>query len=239
MRDPYEVLGVSKDASDEEIKKAYRRLSRKYHPDANIDNPNKEQAEERFKEVQAAYQAIMNHPQGAGGYRGAYQSSNGQGRGYQGGGFEDFWGFGGFGSQAGGSSGAADEDEDALYINAAYRYAVNGRYREAMHVLGQVKNKNARYYYVTAIVNAGLGNQTAALENIRIAVNMEPDNLEYQQFLRQLQSGGAWYTTRGMNYGNPAGDVNHFCFRLCIANMICNLCCGGGGLCCGGYPRYL
>ena len=59
MTDPYSVLGVSRDASDDEIKKAYRNLSRKYHPDANINNPNKDQAEAKFKEVQQAYQQIM------------------------------------------------------------------------------------------------------------------------------------------------------------------------------------
>ena len=58
MTDPYHVLGVSQDASDEEIKKAYRALSRKYHPDANINNPLKEEAEVKFKEVQQAYQQI-------------------------------------------------------------------------------------------------------------------------------------------------------------------------------------
>ena len=63
MRDPYQVLGVSRDASDEEIKKAYRALSRKYHPDANVNNPNKEQAEEKFKEIQQAYQRIMDERQ--------------------------------------------------------------------------------------------------------------------------------------------------------------------------------
>ena len=52
MIDPYSILGISRDASDEEVKKAYRKMSRKYHPDANIDNPNKEQAEEKFKQVQ-------------------------------------------------------------------------------------------------------------------------------------------------------------------------------------------
>ena len=57
--DPYSVLGVSRDASEEEIKKAYKALSRKYHPDANINNPNKDQAEEKFKEIQAAYQQII------------------------------------------------------------------------------------------------------------------------------------------------------------------------------------
>ena len=56
MLDPYSVLGVSRNATDEEIKKAYRKLSRKYHPDANINNPNKDQAEEKFKELQQAYE---------------------------------------------------------------------------------------------------------------------------------------------------------------------------------------
>ena len=59
MLDPYSVLGVSRDASMDEIKKAYRKLSRKYHPDANINNPNKEQAEEMFKQVQQAYDQIV------------------------------------------------------------------------------------------------------------------------------------------------------------------------------------
>ena len=59
MTDPYEVLGLTRGASDEEIKKAYRALSRKYHPDANVNNPNAAQAEERFKQVQAAYDQLM------------------------------------------------------------------------------------------------------------------------------------------------------------------------------------
>ena len=73
MQDPYEVLGVSRDASTEEIKKAYRTLSRKYHPDANINNPNKAQAEEKFKQVQQAYKQIMDEKErgtASGGYGG-------------------------------------------------------------------------------------------------------------------------------------------------------------------------
>ena len=69
MIDPYSVLGVNRGASDEEIKKAYRSLSRKYHPDANINNPNKAQAEERFKEIQAAYNQIMDERQNGSYYR--------------------------------------------------------------------------------------------------------------------------------------------------------------------------
>ena len=57
--DPYQVLGVSPSASDDEVKKAYRTLSRRYHPDANINNPNRAQAEESFKQVQQAYEQIL------------------------------------------------------------------------------------------------------------------------------------------------------------------------------------
>ena len=76
MTNPYQVLGVSPGASDEEIKKAYRALSRKYHPDANINNPNKAQAEEKFKEVQQAYDQIMKEKQSGGSFNGAYNGYN-------------------------------------------------------------------------------------------------------------------------------------------------------------------
>ena len=77
MMNPYSVLGVSPSATEEEIKKAYRALSRKYHPDANINNPNKEQAEEKFKEVQQAYEQIMKErQQGTGQQYDGYQNGS-------------------------------------------------------------------------------------------------------------------------------------------------------------------
>lgn len=101
MMNPYSVLGVDPGATDEEIKKAYRALSRKYHPDANINNPNKVQAEEKFKEVQQAYEQIMRERQQGnsyqnGGYQnGSYGQNHGGPYGYgpEGNPFEngDFW----------------------------------------------------------------------------------------------------------------------------------------------------
>ena len=82
MRDPYSVLGVKPDASDQEIKKAYRELARKYHPDNYVDNPLADLAEEKMKEVNEAYEAIQKQRSGGGG--GGYsQSSSSSSGGYQ------------------------------------------------------------------------------------------------------------------------------------------------------------
>ena len=62
--DPYEVLGVSPKASNDQVKRAYRDLSRKYHPDSYADNPLAGLAEEKFKEVQEAYDQIMQEREG-------------------------------------------------------------------------------------------------------------------------------------------------------------------------------
>ena len=75
IQDPYSVLGVERGASEDKIKKAYRKLSRKYHPDANINNPNSEEAARKFREVQEAYNQIMDERSGNGGFSG-YGSSN-------------------------------------------------------------------------------------------------------------------------------------------------------------------
>ena len=107
MTDPYGVLGVSRTASEDEIKKAYRNLSRKYHPDANVNNPNRVQAEEKFKQIQQAYQQIMRERErGTSGTYGYGSSGYGRGTERDGdyrsenpfGGFGSFWGFGPFGS---------------------------------------------------------------------------------------------------------------------------------------------
>lgn len=216
MKDPYVVLGISRDASDDEIKKAYRGLSRKYHPDANVNNPNKEQAEERFKEVQAAYEEIMNSDRSS---YGSYGTASGGNGGYNNRN-DSFYGY------RNKTASNGETDQDTLYINAAYRFVENGLYREAITVLYRVKNKNARYYYVASLADMGLGNQVEALEHIRIAVSMEPDNMVYQQVLWQLQRGKQWYTERGMGYGNPSNMGNDKCMRGGAAELTFLLCCG-------------
>lgn len=209
MFDPYSVLGVSRDASDEEIKKAYRKLSRKYHPDANINNPNKAQAEEKFKEVQQAYEQIMKERE-----YGSYYGNNGN--------------YGGFGSQ----TNSGYQDEEAVRRQAAANFIQSGHYREAINVLSSLSQKNAQWYYLSSIANMRLGNNVNALNDIRQAVNMEPDNLQYRMLLQRMEGGGTWYQEQQNPFGGMPSDNGDYCMKLCLANMLCNLCCGGGGVFC-------
>lgn len=221
MYDPYGVLGVGRNATDEEIKKAYRALSRKYHPDANVNNPNKEQAEEKFKEIQQAYQQIM--------YEKEHGSSGASGYGQQQGSYWDFGDFfGGYGQQSRQSQG---QDSESTYKQAASNYIRSGHYREALNVLNSISSRDAHWYYLNAIANAGTGNNVAAMESAQRAVAMEPGNAQYQQLYASLQNGGSWYYGQRQSYGSPMDGTGSFCMKLCVANMICNLCCGGG-ICC-------
>ena len=238
MKNPYDVLGVSQNASEDEIKKAYRKLSRTYHPDANINNPNKAQAEEKFKEIQQAYQQIMQErEQGTGGQSTYGGSSYGSQGGY--GGYGGFGGFGGFGGYDGGrsrSSQNASWSEEDVRMQAAENYIRNRAFAEALHVLSEISQHTARWYYLSAMANSGQGNNIIAKEHAQKAAEMEPGNMAYRQLLQQLENGGQWYQTMGEAYGNPFEGGGDWCMKLCMLNLFCNCCCGGrvipGFYCC-------
>ena len=199
--DPYQVLGVTRGASDEEIKKAYRNLSRKYHPDANINNPNKAAAEEKFKQVQQAYDQIMKEKEM--------------------GSFGDF-GFGGYQSRQ--SSGSSEYEN---HMRAAANYIQSRHFREALNVLNSMTGRNAMWYYYSAIANNGVGNNVMALDHAKQAAAMEPNNFQYRQLVQQLEGGGMWYRDMQGPFYEYSSSGSDFCMKLCIANMICNCCCGG------------
>ncbi len=227
MRDPYEVLGVSPNATDEEIKKAYRTLSRKYHPDSNVNSAHPEVAEERFKEVQQAYNQIMREKQQ--GYSGAYQGS-GQSRSGQSGYGQN--GYGGYGGGPGGYGGQQRTyANDPPEMQAAANYINSGHFNEALHVLNNIpgNQRSARWYYYSAAANQGVGNNVQAMEDARHAVELEPSNMEYRQFLQNLEYGGTWYSNMGSPYqGQSCGNPQMICSLLAI--LCC--CCGGGRYCC-------
>ena len=250
MNDPYSILGVSRTATDDEIKKAYRSLSRKYHPDANINNPNKDVAEAKFKEIQQAYQKIMHEREyGTSGNTGSYNpyGNTSSSDDFDFGGFGSFGSFGGYGPFRGfygqyrqASSGSSASESD-LHMRAAANFITNGRYQEALNVLSGISDHSAEWYYYSAIANSGVGNNVIALQHAKEALRMEPNNYQYQMLVRRFESGGSWYQERQNPYSTTFGGGNDFCIKLCIANIVCNLCCGGG-FCCGtpgGGGRYI
>ena len=200
--DPYKVLGVERNASDEQIKQAYRRLAKKYHPDLN---PGDEAAARKMKEINAAYEQIKN-PQSA--------------RQHSYGGYGSYSGYGGYGGQS----------SEGQYQQAAQQYILFGRYREALNVLASAPQRNARWYYLSALANDGLGNQVMAMEHIRRAVSMEPDNPEYLQLLREMESGSTDYRRRAGTYrgfSTRGGSL----WDLCLC-WVCQLFCCRGIYCC-------
>ena len=198
--DPYKILGVSPDASDEDIKRAYRRLAKKYHPDLN---PGDTEAARKMQEVNAAYEQIKN-PEKA----------------RQSGGYYDP--FGGYRQQQ--SSGAD-------YQQAAYQYIRFGRYQEALNALANAPERNARWYYLSALANDGLGNQVTALEHIRRAVSMDPDNYEYIRVLDEIEHGGRAYRQSAGNFRGftVGGDP---CTNMCLCYLAQLFCCRGRFFCC-------
>ncbi len=223
MSDPYTILGVSRDASDEEVKKAYRRLAKQYHPDVN---PGDKGAEEKMKEINAAYDAIKNGQTDP--YASAGQGSSGAdpyGYGYGYGGawrtytWDPFTGF----REAGSYSRQADGETDRL--RAARNYIAVRHYAEALNVLAGIADRTARWYYYSAVAQAGMGNRVTALEHARQACRMDPGNAEYETYLSQLETGGAAYRSAG---GYTGLSVGRYCAGICLANMLCNLCCRSG-----------
>ncbi len=202
--DPYKVLGVSRDASDDEIKQAYRRLAKKYHPDRN---PGDAEAARKMQEINAAYEQIKNpeqaqgRPGGQGGYQSYYDPFGGP------------WQRQSYGGQTGDNA-----------QQAAYNYIRYGRYQEALNALNTASERNGRWYYLSALANNGLGNQVTALEHIRRAVSMEPDNLEYQRVLDQIENGGAAYRRHADDFRGFGVRLSP-CASMCLCYFLQRLCC--------------
>ncbi len=240
MKDPYEVLGVQRGASDDEIKKAYRAKCKRWHPDLNPNDPT---AEEHFKEVQEAYDAITNgtantaggaygQPSGGYGYQQTYGQSYGQsyGQGYGQQSYGDFSGFGfdpfgfgfGFGFDGTGAQGASYSGTDSPELQAARNFIANQRYAEARRVLDGISARNARWYYLSSLAHQGQGNAINALQDARMAVQMEPGNTEYRMHLSRMQNPGQTYRTYTAH--NDGSSMMRWCWNMILLNLFCTLC---------------
>ncbi len=218
--DPYQILGVSPDASEDEIKKAYRKLAKRYHPDVN---PGDAEAERKMREINDAYDRIKNKDK----YQGQQQTGYGGSYGYGYGSYGGYGAYGGYGRQS------YTAQDDSTEFRAARSYINAGYYQEALHVLSQMQDRTAKWYYYSATAHAGLGDQVTAISHAQQAVAMEPNNQEYRRLLLMLQQGSAAYGQRGAAYGFPNMHTNPLCLSLCAAQLLCG-CCGGNGF----YPLF-
>jgi molecular chaperone DnaJ len=247
MADPYQVLGVSPDASDDDVTKAYRKLAKKYHPDIN---PGPE-SEKKMQQVNAAYQQIQDmrknggrassgYGQSAGQtYGSAYGQQNNYQRqdyGYGQGSYEDpFQGFDPFGFGFGGYSGQQTYRQDFtdVKLRAASNYIRSGSWEEALHVLSEVTERDGQWYYLSALANGGIGNRITAMNHAQEAVRQDPNNPEYRSLLSRYQQGNFSYQQARQDHGFTVMNGSNPMCTLCALWMLCS-CCGGRGCYMGG-----
>ena len=209
MNDPYSVLGVSPGASDEEVKKAYRELARKYHPDNYQDNPLADLAEEKMKEINEAYDAITQ--QRSGGY--AAQSAPGSAYGTQ-----------GYGAQSYAYQSQTSQDP---FFQKVRQCIQAGNLDAAERLLTQeATEKNGEWYFLLGMVCYQRGWLDEARQNFQMAVRLEPNNPEYSQAYAMMSRGGYAYRPAGYRSADS-------CDNDCCRAYLCMSCLTPwGGPCC-------
>ncbi len=202
MNDPYKTLNVSPDATDEEIRKAYRILARKYHPDNYAESDLADLAEEKMKEINEAYDRIQKErsEKGTRGGYGAYGTS-GQSN----------------------ASGAANLARVRTLIAA-------GRYSEASIILDSISQsaRNAEWNYLRGCLLLQRGWYHDAQKYFDVACYMDPTNVEYSTARENLRNAAGQY---GKTYTRGGFDLGRFCCGLACADCLCD-CCGGDLLHC-------
>ena len=213
MNDPYEVLGVPETADDDEVKRAYRELARKYHPDNYVNNPLADLAEEKMKDINAAYEEIVRRRKegGASARSGSYgRADSGSGGGYSGGGYTN----GGYTSDGYGGD-----------LLKRARYAIQtGDLATARLLLSRTENRGAEWHFLMGGLTYRQGMVDEARWYYEQACQLDPSNEEYRESLNYLRNvRRTAYTPTGTPFGTticPGGDC-------CLPFMCCVLpyCC--------------
>ena len=213
MTDPYKVLGINRDASDEDIKKAYRTLARKYHPDNYAGRDLADLAEERMKEINEAYDTVVKErAAGRSGTSGSgYYYSPGQN------------------TSGSTSSGSASDAETLRRVRVLI---TAGRYSEAGILLNGISQngRNAEWNYLNGCILLQRGWYFDAQKYFEIACYMEPGNAEYQAALKNIRESGSQYG-KAYNASNTGCSVCDICQGLICADCLCE-CCGADLLRC-------
>ncbi|MCL2392394.1 MAG: J domain-containing protein [Oscillospiraceae bacterium] len=195
MNNPYKILGVNANASDDEVKKAYRELVRKYHPDNYHDNPLSDLAQEKMKEVNEAYNNIQKMREGGAG-AGSYRPGSGS---------------------SGSSGGTAEGQKVRVAINS-------GDLQYAEQLLKNFPTRNAEWNFLMGSLCYRKGWLDDAFTHFQSAVNMEPGNSEYRQALSFMSQGGHAYRSYGQGQ-RPMAEQGCDACDCCAAMLCMNMCC--------------
>jgi len=214
MRNPYEVLGLKEGASVDEIKKAYRDLVKKYHPDRYRDNPLSDLAEEKLREINEAYDVLIknagnNNRQQRSYHQQSYQQQRQQQR-----------------RNTGSGAGYADDNPMFYQIKTMIQ---NGNYTQAQQMLDSMQNRDSTWYYLQGLLFLRRGWYDRANVLLRRAVEMEPNNLEYREALNRVNNQYTGYHQNPYFYRNnyrQSPDMCSVCTTLWCADSMCE-CCGG------------
>ena len=211
MNDPYQILGVPETATDEEIKKAYRDLARKYHPDNYHDNPLADLAQEKMKDINAAYEQITRERSGRGSGNSSYGSYGSGGTAYQ---------RQQYSSQS--STGSSVLQQVRMAINS-------GNLSRAEALLANYADHNAEWNFLKGAVCYRRGWMDEAKRYYQTACQMDPSNAEYQSALDFMENANRTaYRPDGGSFGTELCGGNP-CLTLCCLYTLCN---GGGSFFC-------
>ncbi len=195
---PYEVLGVSENASDEEVKKAYRELVKKYHPDKYVNNPLSDLAADKIKEINLAYDTITK--QRAQGNRSSYSSN----------------------SYSNSSYGNQGPNSNPLFAEIIMLIRQN-RLDEAQMKLESMPSsqRNAYWYYLMGEISKMKGWYDNARQYYQTAMNMDPSNNTYRQAYNSMM--GSTHTYTNNSYGRGYRNADNAC--NCCSTLLCADCC--------------
>lgn len=196
--DPYKLLGVTPQTSDDDVKRAYRELARKYHPDNYVNNPLADLAEQRMKEINEAYDQIMNERSG----RGSAKSSSG------GGAYQQY------------SYGQAYNRQQSPQFSQIRAAITQGNLNLAEEMLQRSSQRNAEWYFLMGTVYYRKGWYDEASRCYQQACAMEPDNAEYRSAMNMVNMTGGYGGYRPMQHS----DMCDCCANLMCLSLCCNCC---------------
>ena len=194
MTDPYEILGISKNATEDEINTAYRNLVKKYHPDKYVGNPLADLAAEKIHEINEAYDIVMNN------YKNGSSSSGG-------------------GQYSQSSDNNSNNDFDS---NEIRRLINEGNFARAQHLLNSARIRNAEWHFLMGMLLKNKGWYDMAYQHLNRACDLDPSNTEYRTARDGLDYSGFSYRQMGPDGGQA--DCCNLCQGLICADCCCEMC---------------